>query len=154
MAKFAYVGYGRDGRGIGKTEKGYTYVVNDTVRTGDVIQPVATSRKQRKFVTTGKVNGSYKQGTVKGIEAKRSAEQNGAEDITKVYSGKELGASGSKVRKPSEQGLKPISEYSQQTRAGNIAMQMKKDPNTELTEHAQETYAQYAQKFIGEEEQK
>ena len=37
MAKFALVGYGSDGRGVGRTEQGYTYVVNDNVRTGDTI---------------------------------------------------------------------------------------------------------------------
>ena len=34
MAKFALVGYGSDGRGVGNTAKeGYTYVVSDNVRT-------------------------------------------------------------------------------------------------------------------------
>ena len=31
MAKFAQVGYGRNGRGVGKSGIGYTYVVNDNV---------------------------------------------------------------------------------------------------------------------------
>ena len=84
MAKFALVGYGSDGRGVGRTQQGYTYVVNDNVRTGDTIQPIATSRKGRKFVTTGVVNHAYKETSVKGQEAKELAQENGASDVTRV----------------------------------------------------------------------
>ena len=143
MAKFALVGYGSDGRGVGKTQQGYTYVVNDNVRTGDTIQPIATSRKGRKFVTTGVVNHAYKETSVKGQEAKQSSQENGASDVTRVYSGKELGAQGSRVPKA---GLQ--SEYTQQTRAGNIAMQLKKDPQTQLTPLAQQTYDEYSKQFM------
>lgn len=143
MAKFALVGYGSDGRGVGTTQQGYTYVVNDNVRTGDTIQPIATSRKGRKFVTTGVVNHAYKETSVKGQEAKQSSQENGASDVTRVYSGKELGAQGSRVPKA---GLK--SEYTQQTRAGNIAMQLKKDPQTQLTPLAQQTYDEYSKQFM------
>ena len=143
MAKFALVGYGSDGRGVGTTQQGYTYVVNDNVRTGDTIQPIATSRKGRKFVTTGVVNHSYKETSVKGQEAKQSSQENGASDVTRVYSGKELGAQGSRVPKA---GLQ--SEYTQQTRAGNIAMQLKKDPQTQLTPLAQQTYDEYSKQFM------
>ena len=143
MAKFALVGYGSDGRGVGKTQQGYTYVVNDNVRTGDTIQPIATSRKGRKFATTGVINHAYKETSVKGQEAKELAQENGASDVTRVYSGKELGAQGSKVSKA---GLQ--SEYAQQTRAGNIAMQLKKDPQTQLTPLAQQTYDEYSKQFM------
>ena len=143
MAKFALVGYGSDGRGVGKTQQGYTYVVNDNVRTGDTIQPIATSRKGRKFATTGVVNHAYKETSVKGQGAKELAQKNGASDVTRVYSGKELGAQGSRVPKA---GLQ--SEYTQQTRAGNIAMQLKKDPQTQLTPLAQQTYDEYSKQFM------
>lgn len=143
MAKFALVGYGSDGRGVGRTQQGYTYVVNDNVRTGDTIQPIATSRKGRKFATTGVVNHAYKETSVKGQEAKTLAQENGASDVTRVYSGKELGAQGSRVPKA---GLQ--SEYTQQTRAGNIAMQLKKDPQTQLTPLAQQTYDEYSKQFM------
>ena len=143
MAKFALVGYGSDGRGVGTTQQGYTYVVNDNVRTGDTIQPIATSRKGRKFATTGVVNHAYKETSVKGQEAKELAQENNASDITRVYSGKELGAQGSRVSKA---GLR--SEYTQQTRAGNIAMQLKKDPQTQLTPLAQQTYDEYSKQFM------
>ena len=54
MAKIALVGYGSKGNGIGKTDDGYAYVVNDNVRTGQTLQPVATNwRSGRQFVTTG-----------------------------------------------------------------------------------------------------
>lgn len=142
MAKFALVGYGSDGRGVGKTQQGYTYVVNDNVRTGDTIQPIAT-RKGRKFATTGVVNHAYKETSVKGQRAKELAQENGASDVTRVYSGKELGAQGSRVPKA---GLQ--SEYTQQTRAGNIAMQLKKDPQTQLTPLAQQTYDEYSKQFM------
>ena len=143
MAKFALVGYGSDGRGVGRTQQGYTYVVNDNVRTGDTIQPIATSRKGRKFATTGVVNHAYKETSVKGQEAKELAQENGASDVTRVYSGKGLGAQGSRVPKA---GLQ--SEYTQQTRAGNIAMQLKKDPQTQLTPLAQQTYDEYSKQFM------
>ena len=143
MAKFALVGYGSDGRGVGTTQQGYTYVVNDNVRTGDTIQPIATSRKGRKFATTGVVNHAYKETSVKGQGAKELAQKNGANDVTRVYSGKELGAQGSRVPKA---GLQ--SEYTQQTRAGNIAMQLKKDPQTQLTPLAQQTYDEYSKQFM------
>ena len=143
MAKFALVGYGSDGRGVGTTQQGYTYVVNDNVRTGDTIQPIATSRKGRKFATTGVVNHAYKETSVKGQGAKELAQENGASDVTRVYSGKELGAQGSRVPKA---GLQ--SEYTQQTRAGNIAMQLKKAPQTQLTPLAQQTYDEYSKQFM------
>ena len=143
MAKFALVGYGSDGRGVGTTQQGYTYVVNDNVRTGDTIQPIATSRKGRKFATTGVVNHAYKETQVKGQGAKELAQENGVSDVTRVYSGKELGAQGSRVPKARLQ-----SEYTQQTRAGNIAMQLKKDPQTQLTPLAQQTYDEYSKQFM------
>ena len=56
MAKFARVGYGHDGRGAGSTGEGYIYVVNDNVRAGDILQPIAHNAHSKKaFVTTGKV---------------------------------------------------------------------------------------------------
>ena len=147
MAKFALVGYGSDGRGVGTTQQGYTYVVNDNVRTGDTIQPIATSRKGRKFVTTGVVNHAYKETSVKGQGAKTLAQENGASDVTRVYSGKELGAQGSRVPKA---GLK--SEYTQQTRAGNIAMYKQQDPNAKWTKNAQETFDSYSKQFMNKGE--
>ena len=71
----------------------------------------------------------------------RQAQENGVEDVTRVYSGKELGAKGSRVPPKVPEGMQPLqSQYTQQTRAGNIAMQLKKDPNTELTAKARQTF--------------
>ena len=152
MAKFALVGYGSDGRGVGRTEQGYTYVVNDNVRTGDTIQPIATSSKGRKFATTGVVNHAYKETSAKGQGAKQQAQENGVEDVTRVYSGKELGAKGSRVPPKVPEGMQPLqSQYTQQTRAGNIAMQLKKDPNTELTAKARQTFDEYSKQFMNKE---
>ena len=89
------------------------------------------------------VNHAYKDTTVKGQEAKGEAQKNGAKEITRAYSGKELGAEGSKVPRNGEQ-----SEYAKQTRAGNVAMQLKKDPQTQLTPLAQQTYDEYSKQFM------
>ena len=79
--KIAKIGYGREGQGVGRSDGGYIYLVSDTVRTGDVLQPIATNWKSgRKFVTTGKVNHSYKETSVLGQEAKQKAQAN--HDIT------------------------------------------------------------------------
>lgn len=160
MAKFALVGYGRNGEGVGKTVDGYTYVVNDNVRTGDIIQPVATSRANRKFVTTGKVNHSFKENTVKGQEAKRAVEEKG-KDVTQVYTGKELGVNAPKGAPKAPEGEKqPLSQYNLQTRAGNLAMELKKNPQTKLTENAENTlkkygtFDEYSKPFMKQGEQK
>lgn len=147
MAKLAQVGYGSQGQGIGRTENGYTYVVNDNVRVGDLIQPIATSSKGRKFVTTGRTRATTKENTAKAqIEKQKLQEKN--IDITQVYSGKELGAAGSKRPTTNEFGEKVQGQYVQETRAGNIAKQLQKDPNTKLTQRARETYDEYASKFM------
>ena len=147
MAKLAKVGYGSQGQGIGKTENGYTYVVNDNVRVGDVIQPIATSPAERKFVTTGMIRGTMKETTAKGQKEKQKLQEQG-KSITQVYSGKEVGATGSRDYPTTPSGKKQISEYAQATRAGNIYEQVKKDPNTKLTPQAQETYDEYVKKFM------
>lgn len=152
MAKFALVGYGSDGRGVGRTEQGYTYVVNDNVRTGDTIQPIATSSKGRKFATTGVVNHAYKETSAKGQGAKQQAQENGVEDVTKVYSGKELGAKGSRVPPKVPEGMQPLqSQYTQQTRAGNIAQYQQQHPNAVFTEKSQQTFDEYSKQFMNKE---
>ena len=171
MAKFALVGYGSDGRGLGRTEQGYTYVVNDNVRTGDTIQPIATSRKGRKFATTGVVNHSYKETSVKGQEAKldvlskgdkeitKSLERNLAKgkismqqveseqqrrnrEVTEAFTGKQLGL----TRKG-----QTVPQYQQQTRAGNIAQYKQQHPNAVFTEKSQQTFDEYSKQFMNKE---
>ena len=123
MAKFAKIGYGvkNPSENIGKTVDGYVYVVNDTVRTGDVIQVVSTSRAGRKFATSAVPLHTYKELSKKGQIAKQDAMSKTGQEPTQVYSGKELGATGSTATKPLGDGHRSVSEYQMATRAGNIA---------------------------------
>ena len=138
MAKFAKIGYGSQGQGLGKTQDGYTYVVNDNVRTKDILQVISTSSAGKKFPTTGMALHTFKQNSVKGMEAKQEVESKNKE-ITESYTGKELGI---------ERAGKTRQEYQQQTRAGNIQAYLQKNPQAELTPNATETFESYSQKFI------
>ena len=115
------------------------------------------SKEPKKFATTAVPLHTYKENSVKGQEAKQEAQEKTGQDPTQVYSGKELGAKGSK-RKESlyidEYGIehKKISEYEQATRAGNIAMYKQKDPNAKWTEKANETFESYSKKFMNKGE--
>ena len=135
MAKFARVGYGSQGQGVGKNPDGYTYLVNDNVRVGDRIQVVATSSRGNKFGTTAVPLSTHGENTVKGKEAQISALARGDKriaemlssstregfitqadldrmgGITKVYSGKELGIE--------RKGMTEIG-YRQEVRTGNL----------------------------------
>ena len=153
MAKFAQCGYGSQGQGLGATTDGYTYVVNDNVRTGDKIQVISTSKAGRKFATTAVPLHTYKENSVKGQEAKQQAQEKTGKDPTQVYSGKELGVQGSKATKPLGDGKRSISEYAQSTRAGNIVMYKQKDPNAQWTTKAQETFDTYSKQFMNKGEQ-
>lgn len=154
MAKFAKCGYGSRGQGLGATTDGYTYVVNDNVRTGDTIQVVATSSRGKKFATTAVPLHTYKETSVKGQEARREAQQETGEEPTRSYTGKELGVEASKKvpKEPTIKGEKAQSQYTLQTRAGNIAEYLKNNPNEQLTKGASETFASYSKKFMGKGE--
>ena len=139
MAKFAKCGYGSQGQGLGRTADGYTYVVNDNVRTGDRIQVVATNHwSQKKFATTAVPLHTYKETSIKGQETKQELSSKGVE-ATQVYSGAELGAQGA--------------GYKQQVRAGNIGKYMQKHPDAKLTTNAQQTFDTYSQQFMDKGEQ-
>ena len=162
MAKIAKVGYGSRGQGVGQTD-GYTYVVNDNVRTGDIIQVVATQHiSQKKFATTGKVNQSFKDGSVKAEEAIQEAESAGA-GVTRAYTAKELGIGGYRGRSQEEvyqkwlyerRGTKsaadrqPQSQRTMEVRGGNLARYVQEHPDTKLTQNAQETFDTYSKKFM------
>lgn len=152
MAKFAKVGYGSDGRGTGKVG-GYLYVVNDNVRTGDRLQVIATSQRNRKFATTGVPIHTYKELSSKGMEAKREAMEDMTEkekekgiemdkDITRAYTGKEMGLQRSGISQK---------DYNEEVRAGNIEMYKREHPNAEFTEKSEETFDSYSSKFMGNE---
>lgn len=153
MAKFALVGYGSKGEGVGKNApNGYTYVVNDNVRTDDLIQPIATSSRGRKFVTTGKVRNAYNETSAKGKELKVQTEENLAKgenkkyasEISRAYSGKELTG-----------GKKTTSQ--EKLRKLQVERYVAENPNQELTENTanylggneSETFDSYSKKFMG-----
>lgn len=148
MAKFAQCGYGSQGQGLGKTTDGYTYVVNDNVRTGDKIQVIATSKKGNKFATTAVPLHTYKETSAKGQIAKQQVQEKTGKEPTQSYSGKELGVQGSKATQPLGDGKRTISEYAQATRAGNIAMYKQQDPNAKWTKNSQETFDSYSKQFM------
>lgn len=159
MAKFATVGYGSEGQGLGKTTDGYTYVVNDNVRTGDMLQPsVKHSGNGAIFATTGKVLGMTKENSAKGKQTKAELQSKGIETAN-AYTGKELGATGQRgvSAKQKQQGddstEKVISNYNQQARGGNIlarkAEQGGQLAKTEKTAKAVESYETYSKKFMG-----
>ena len=153
MAKFAKCGYGSQGQGLGNTTDGYTYIVNDNVRTGDRIQVISTSRDGKKFATTAVPLHTYKETSVKGQQAKQEVMEKTGKDPTQSYSGKELGVQGSMATKQLPSGKRSVSQYSQETRAGNIAMYMQKNPNTQLTKNAQENFDTYSKQFMNKGEQ-
>lgn len=156
MAKFAKCGYGSDGRGLGRTTDGYTYVVNDNVRKNDVLQVIATSPRGRKFATTAKTRNVYSENSKNGQDAKQQAQQNTeGNDPTRAYTGKELGVKGFRGGAKTQQieGLKPQTEYTMQTRAANLEMYMQTNPNTELTKNARETFESYSKPFMDKGEQ-
>lgn len=151
MAKIAQCGYGSQGQGLGKTTDGYTYVVNDNVRTGDKIQVIATSKSGNKFATTAVPLHTFKETSKKGQLAKQQSLQKGKEPID-VYSGKELGVKASTATKPLDDGKRTISEYAMATRAGNIAMYKNQDPNATWTKKAQDTFDSYSKQFMNKGE--
>lgn len=156
MAKIVKVGYGVSNPNTGHTDGGYSYVVNDNVRVGQVIQVVAThtdkyGKRGKKFVTSATTQHSYKENSVMGQDAR--AEAGG--ELTEAYTGKELGATGSKV-KPAEseiKGLKPQSNYTMSARAESMKRYNEQHIQPQWTEHAQETFDMYSKKFMGKGEQ-
>ena len=72
-----------------------------------------------------------------------STEQKGQLDITKSYSGKELGLSKKGVSK---------SQYQQDVRGVNLAMYKQANPNATLTPKAQETFDSYSKQFMNKGE--
>lgn len=152
MAKFAQCGYGSAGQGLGTTTDGYTYVVNDNVRTGDKIQVISTSRSGTKFATTAVPLHTYKENSAKGQKAKQEAMSKTGNEPTQSYSGKELGVSASRATQPLADGKRTQSEYAMATRAGNIAMYKEQDPNAKWTAKSQETFDTYSKKFMNKGE--
>lgn len=159
MAKIALCGYGTKGEGKGgKAPNGYAYVVNDSVRNGDILQVVATSSRQRKFTTTAKSLHIYGQNTVKGSQAQQKAVENSGE-VTRAYGFKELGIKGASPKEPKALSpemealgqTKPQSPRAMAMRGGNLAAYMQEHGDVQTTPLAQkslETFDEYAKKFM------
>jgi len=92
VAKFANVTYGTGG-----ATKEYTYVVNDSVRLGDIIQPSVVHYKSKKvFGTTGIVQSTAKETSTVGQKVKQKAESEMADkgntgDIAEALTAKDIG---------------------------------------------------------------
>lgn len=141
MAKFARVGYGHDGRGAGATGDGYIYLVNDNVRAGDVIQPIAHNKESgRAFVTTGKilkksqtannVSTVADPNSAKGQDMKTELDEHGV-DATQVYTGKELGVSSKLI--PQLQKQEHLSQYGYVTRVEQAKKYAESHPEAQFT---------------------
>lgn len=135
MAKFANVTYGTKG-----DTALYTYLVNDTVNAGDIIQPSVKHYESGKiFGTTAIVQNTAKEMSVKGKQIQRvlSGKQVGAERAR--ANGKFVGTPSPRPTKNAETGMYEVagkynvSQYARQTRAGNVK--------------ARETYDEYASKY-------
>ena len=158
MAKFARVGYGSQGQGLGrKAPEGYVYVVNDNVRVHDRIQVVATSKIGRKFATTAMPLSTFGENTVKGQQAKIDVLARGDKEVKRMLGDSvndkfltqkdlDLLAQGkiTLVKSGSELAIsrKGISraEYQQRVRGGNLASV--KGAKTERAEQAERSYTE------------
>lgn len=125
MAKIALVGYGSDGRGLGRTTNGYAYMVNDNVNKGDKIQVVSTNWKSgKKFATTAVPHELHRENSMQGQLEKSWAESESRDgQITTAYSGSQLGVGGFRGDKA----------YQQRVRAQNLQMYLQQNPQYEPT---------------------
>ena len=135
MAKIVNAGYGHDGRGLGKTLNGYSYMVNDNVNKGDVLQVVSTNWKSgKKFGTTAKVLETHRENSMQGqIEKSWAESQSRDGKITEVYSGAQLGIGGYRGDKA----------YRQQVRAQNLQMYLQQNPEYEPSDNGAKLIKKY-----------
>lgn len=166
--KFAQVGYGSEGQGKGENGTGYTYLVNDNVRTGDTINPsVIHWRSGNIFGTTGKIlpQGLTKTTSKKGQELQADLKSKNI-DVADALTGKELGiqktrgAGGRFTADRSthdENGNYVASKFELGTRGGNIearkqqqlSLGLKGEVSTATkTQEAVETFDSYSKPFM------
>lgn len=136
--KFAQVGYGSKGQGAGASGTGYTYLVNDNVRSGDKIQPIVHHAKnQAIFSTHGKVLTASKnlesstsvRGDLMKHEAIKQLEMKG---YLKVVDGKVVGIETGKLtyqKTAKEMGLQGYSKEQQKAVAGQNILDIATSPN-------------------------
>lgn len=174
MAKFAQVGYGSNGEGTGQQGTGYTYVVNDNVRTGDIINPSVIHYSSKKiFATTGKVisratkleNMQVKDAetgklinTGKVIAETLKDKGLTEQDLADVKTGKEVGlqrqrtAKGTFAQSKKVDGTYVASEYEQAVRGANILERQAQTGNaiaeTEKAQKSVETFDSYSKQFM------
>ena len=174
MAKFAQVGYGSNGEGTGQQGTGYTYVVNDNVRTGDIINPSVIHYSSKKiFATTGKVisratkleNMQVKDAetgklinTGKVIAETLKDKGLTEQDLADVKTGKEVGlqrqrtAKGTFAQSKKVDGTYVASEYEQAVRGANILERQAQTGNaiaeTEKAQKSIETFDSYSKQFM------
>lgn len=172
MAKLAQVTYGLDGQG-----EPYTYVVNDNVRAGQVINPIVKHYKSgNTFATTGIIQASVQRDSVRGQSLEEGVKQvtDGQElaesktasglGITREtrgsggrFSGSQSSTGGAgKITKDSETGRYSAenpeeyvgNSYIQAQRGANLQNAKTPIAETPIQQDAQETFAQYSKKFM------
>lgn len=175
MAKFANVTYGTNN----PDGKPYTYVVNDNVRTGDLINPsVRHAKSGVLFATTARVKNAAKTASKlqqinpetnlgeKGLLGQTDEETRSK--LVQVETGKELGISKQRGAggqfsadrsTHDENGNYIAGQYETATRGGNVLARQQQEAlagkPTKVSERAQkaiETFESYSKKFKGVEE--
>jgi len=161
MAKFAQVGYGSQGQGAGQDGDGYTYLVNDNVRTGDTISPAVRHYRNGKiFGTTGVVLSQTKMTTQKAQELKEEVKAKNT-NVQEVLTGKQLGigrttdpTTGKFIKDKSthnEKGEYIVGKREETVRGANIRYMEQSTGNDisqgEATQKAIETFDSYSAKY-------
>lgn len=164
--KFAQVRYGVKEKDTGEKTKGYTYLVNDSVKKGSVLQPSVVHYKSGKiFATTGVVLETHKNlSTASAKPISQNLKENNLteEDIAKVTTTKEAGISQSRTSKGTyssnkgthdEKGRYITTTQELGTRGANILERQqetgKQIASTEKSQKAVETFETYSKKFMG-----
>lgn len=160
MAKFVTVGYGSQGQGTNRhTGEGYTYIVNDNVRTGDkvAVAVMHAGANGKIFGTTGKILSSTKS----ELKAREQMGENKDKPIASAFTAKELGYKQTRGATGKFQGSthdkygnyiagegeniargKGMEEYQKQLGA--------EYSSTEKATRSVETYEEYAKQFTGD----
>lgn len=172
MAKLAQVTYGLDGQG-----KPYTYVVNDNIRAGQVINPIVKHYQSgNTFATTGIIQASVQRDSLRGqsleegvkqvtdgqpLTESKTASGLGITRETRGAGGRFTGSQGAtggagKVIKDTETGRYSAenpeeyvgNSYIQAQRGANLQYAKTQVAETPIQKDAQETFAQYSKKFM------
>lgn len=162
MVKFAQVGYGTQGQGVKGDGSGYTYIVNDNVRQGDILQVAVIHHGENGtiFGTTGKV---LEQGITQNLDTKKGKQivedlKNAGKteaDIQSAYRPKDIGIGrkGEGASTHDADGKYVASEPALAARGASIkstqASTGKQVSDSELSKTAVDTFESYTKKYIG-----